>query len=69
MELNERNTLVVSIAVALTAITLIIGGVIGNTLASQATEREVKHDSDNLVRCVQTGKSSTDCRVLIYGAR
>lgn len=67
--MNERNTLVVSASMAIAFIVFVIAMVVGNTLASQATAQEVKHDSDNLVRCIEAGKPAVDCRTLIYGAK
>jgi hypothetical protein len=67
-QLNERNVKVIASAVAATITAGVAALCIGNTLASQASERTDKHAATALVQCIETGQSATDCRVLIYGS-
>jgi hypothetical protein len=67
MHMNERNTLAVCASVAITTVLVFVAAVVGNTLSSQATERENIKTKVELVQCVQSGKSVTDCRNLLYG--
>lgn len=66
--LNQRNTLVVSLAATVTLVVAITGITVGNVLNARSTERVTKHDSSALVECIESGATATDCRLLIYGS-
>lgn len=68
-QLNEKNTKAISVCCLLAVVAIVIGAVIGNTLAAQSTERVEKQSNVQLVECIKAGKTAVECRTLIYGSR
>lgn len=69
MEWSDKRVITGWALVAACIIAIVVGSVIGATLADRQGTARNEQNNAALVECAKTPKTATECRVLIFGAR